>query len=156
MPKVQSRVRVLTSTQKAFDLTQDYYLREAWDPFTREIKLLNGAKEPAEGVQVWVRAWTGLTMEVEYSSFKPPEIAAVKMIKGPAFLSSFAGAWRFQPADIDKTDVEFMYSFTTPWKWLRLIIDPLIEAVFGRDIQRRLLALKDEIDRGVLAKSVSG
>ena len=155
MPKVQSRIRVLTSAQKAFDLTQDYYLRASWDPFTREIKLLRGAKEPAEGVQVWIRAWTGLTMEVEYSSFRPPEFAAVKMIKGPVFLSSFGGAWLFRPADTDETDIEFMYSFSTPWKWLRPIIDPIIKLVFGRDVRRRLKALKREIERGVLVKSAS-
>ena len=153
MPKVQSRARVLTSAKQAFDLTQDYYLREAWDPFTRDIKLLNGAKEPAEAVQVWVKAWTGFTMEVEYSSFKPPELAAVKMLRGPAFLSTFAGAWRFHAAAADETEVEFMYSFTTRWKWLRPVLDPVIRAAFGWDIRRRLQALKDEIESGALVRS---
>jgi hypothetical protein len=73
------------------------------------------------------------------------------MLQGPVFLASFAGAWHFHTATDQETDVEFMYSFTTRWRRLRPVLDPLIVVVFGRDVRKRLKALKNAIARGEIA-----
>src|SRR5262249_28397862 len=94
------------------------------------------------GVRVWVRAWTGLTMEVEYVSVNPPDAVAMKMLRGPFFFEKFAGTWLFRPAPGGLTQVIFRYSFATRWPWLRWAIDPPVRAAFRRDIRARLHGLK--------------
>jgi hypothetical protein len=91
------------SPEEVFSLTQDYARRLTLDPFLREAVLLNGASAPAVGVRAWCVARSGLGMETEYVSFNPPRVTAVKMIRGPKMLESFAGTWEFEPIQDGKT-----------------------------------------------------
>jgi hypothetical protein len=95
MPVVESSVEIRASREALFALTQDYYVRLEWDPFLRDLRFLDGATGPAPGVRVWVRARNGLSMLVEYVTVAPPERVAVKLVRGPFFFESFAGAWVF-------------------------------------------------------------
>ena len=142
MPIVEGSVLIAAPREGLFALSQDYALRKEWDPFVRELKFRGGATEAAVGVRVWVRAWTGLTMEVEYVSVNPPDAVAMKMLRGPFFFEKFAGTWLFRPAPGGLTQVIFRYSFATRWPWLRWVIDPPVRAVFRRDIRARLHGLK--------------
>ncbi|MEM8532472.1 MAG: SRPBCC family protein [Chloroflexota bacterium] len=140
--KVSSSIIVTCPREAVFRLTQDYYLRKEWDPFVREIRFLDGATEPAVGVGVWVRAWNGLTMTVEYVSYRFPSVAAIKMTKGPLFFETFGGVWRFAEVDSNSTEVTFEYGFRTRWPVLTRVLNPTIWWVFGRDIRARLAAIK--------------
>src|SRR5437764_12090787 len=97
MPVVEDSVLIAAPQGPLFALSQDYALRREWDPFVRDLKFLGGAAEAAVGVRVWVRAWTGLTMEVEYVSVNAPETVAMRMVRGPFFFEKFAGTWLFRP-----------------------------------------------------------
>ncbi len=152
MPVVEESLLIRAPPQPLFDLAQDYRLRLRWDPFLRDMRFLNDAREAAVGVRVWVKAWTGLTMVVEYVGLNRPEVVAMKMVKGPVFLRQFAGSWRFQPHPSGSTEVIFRYVFETRWRLLRWVFDPIIGWVFGRDIRERLWGLKRGVEQaGLLA-----
>ena len=119
-----------------------------WDPFVREMRFLDGAAEAGPGVRVWVRAWTGLTMEVQFTGFRPPASVAMKMLRGPWFLGQFAGTWLFKPDASGGTQVTFRYFFTA--RWLRPLLDPIIAWVFQRDVRARLRGLKRGVEQGGL------
>jgi ribosome-associated toxin RatA of RatAB toxin-antitoxin module len=141
MPVVEDSIIIKGSPESLFALCQDYALRLKWDPFLREMRFID-AQQAAVGVQVWVRAWNGLTMQVEYITLRPPHVVAMKMTKGPFFFEKFAGSWLFSAAEGGATNVLFRYSFTTRWRWLQPLLDPIIQKLFLRDIRGRLLGLK--------------
>ena len=93
-----------------FGLTQDYKRRLEWDPFLRSATLLDGAGSPGVGVRALCVDRNGTAMETEYVSFNPPRAVAIKMTRGPWFLESFAGSWRFEEVTRWRTRVEFCYS----------------------------------------------
>lgn len=142
MPVVERSVEVRAPRAALFDLAQDYRLRGEWDPFTRELRFLDGAAGAAPGVRVRVRASNGLAMEVEYVTVKRPERVAVRITRGPFLFENFAGSWVFHDAGGGATRVVFRYSFRTRWSWLRPVLDPVVAAVFGRDVAARVRGLK--------------
>ncbi len=142
MATVEASILVERDPRAVFDLSQDYALRLRWDPFLREMTLMNGASAQGPGVRTRVRAKNGLTMEVECVSFAPPRVVAVKMTDGPSIFSSFAGAWRFEPDGPERTTVLFSYSFRTRPAFLRWLVDPVARLVFLRNVRARLEGLK--------------
>jgi len=142
MSKVAASVIVAKPRVEVFCLTQDYYLRKEWDPFLREIRFLGGATAPAAGVGVFVRAWNGLAMTVEYVSYRPCESVAIKMTAGPWFLASFGGVWRFSDAAGGGTEVTFEYGYRMRGGLLGRMLDPAVRWAFGRDVRARLAGLR--------------
>jgi ribosome-associated toxin RatA of RatAB toxin-antitoxin module len=141
MAMVEDSILIDAPAERLFALSQDYRLRRAWDPFVKEMRFLNGAAEAAKGACVWVRAWTGLTMVVQFTSFRPPTSVAMKMVRGPWFFRQFAGTWLFAAQPSGQTLVTFRYAFATRRAW-RLVVDPFIRWLFQRDIRGRLRGLK--------------
>jgi ribosome-associated toxin RatA of RatAB toxin-antitoxin module len=142
MPMVEGSIVIDAPAAGLFALSQDYALRRAWDPFVRSMRFLDGAREAGKGVRVWVRAWTGLTMEVELTSFRPPASVAMRMRRGPWFLHEFAGTWLFKPLLAGGTEVTFRYSFAVRGRWLWPLLGPIIKWVFQHDVRARLRGLK--------------
>ncbi len=130
-----------------FHLSQDYARRLEWDPFLRSAALLNGASSPAVGVRALCVDHSGTAMETEYVSFNPPRAVAVKMTRGPWFLESFAGSWRFEEVAAGQTRVGFCYSLAARPRWLAWLMNPILSRVFARDTRRRLVALKAAVER---------
>jgi ribosome-associated toxin RatA of RatAB toxin-antitoxin module len=158
MPTVQDSILIHAPQEPLFRLLQDYALRLRWDPFLREMRFLDGATAAAVGVRTWVRAWTGLTMETEYTTLTSPSVVAMKMTRGQFFFAQFAGSWRLAPAETPDPGaslvrVTFRYSFTTRWPGLRPLLDPVIARVFRRDLRGRLQGLKRGAEeQGLLAQ----
>ena len=96
MPIVEGSILIKAPPDGVFALSQDYGLRREWDPFVRDMRFASGAVEAGLGVEVWVRAWTGLTMTVQFTSFRPPNSVAMKMVRGPWFFRRFGGTWLFK------------------------------------------------------------
>jgi ribosome-associated toxin RatA of RatAB toxin-antitoxin module len=142
MPTFEAAIDIRAGADALFDLTQDYDRRLDWDPFLKEARLVGGATAPGIGVRAWCVARSGLGMETEYVSFQRPQVAAVKMTRGPAMFGSFAGSWRFKTVVPDTTRVVFRYHVTARPTWLRRVLDPIFCLVFERDVVQRLEALK--------------
>ena len=140
-----------------FELSQDYNRRLEWDPFLRSAELLHGAIEAGVGVRALCVDRKGTAMETEYVSFNPPRAVAVKMTRGPWFLESFAGSWRFEELKPAQTRVAFCYSLSPrPW-WLSWLMSRILARVFARDTRRRLKAFKEAVEeRRTLGESTAG
>ncbi|MEP7122805.1 MAG: SRPBCC family protein [Byssovorax sp.] len=153
METVQDRILVEGPPEQIFDLAQDYDLRLEWDPFLRAMRFLDGAKEAAVGVRVWVKAWTGLTMTVEYITLDRPRVVAMKMLAGPFFFRHFSGSWRFLPHPAGGTEVIFKYAYEIRWTSATWLMKPAIDAMFRRDLAMRLRGLKRGAEeQGLLAR----
>jgi hypothetical protein len=74
------------------------------------------------------------------ASAKPPSTAAVKMTRGPVFLASFAGTWRFSDAGNGRTRVPFKYFYRLRWPFG--IFAERIDRAFGGETAARLDALR--------------
>lgn len=139
--KFAQLLEVEGSREAIFDLTQDYDRRLEWDPFLSGARLLGGASTPAKGVRALCTDRKGNAMEVVYVAYDPPSVAAVKMTRGPLFLQSFAGTWRFSDAGNGRTRVLFKYFYRIRWPF-----GPLagpIERAFTTETAERLVALRD-------------
>jgi ribosome-associated toxin RatA of RatAB toxin-antitoxin module len=146
MPVVQAEVEIAAAPEAVFDLAQSYELRLRWDPFLRALEQRKGSGEPTRGDRVWVRSWTGLTMEVEYGNVRRPHSVAMHMLDGPWFFELFAGTWLFHALPSGGTRVVFRYNFRTRPRLAAVLLDPIIERVFQRDIRARLAGLKRGIE----------
>jgi hypothetical protein len=134
-------IRIEAPIDDVFHRTQDYSSRLAWDPFLKRAELLHEATQAAVGVQALCTAKSGFEMTTQYVSFRPPYVAAVRMIQGPWFFESFAGTWRLESLG-DATIVHFKYHLRTRPRLLRPLLDRLARWLFARDTSRRLQALK--------------
>jgi ribosome-associated toxin RatA of RatAB toxin-antitoxin module len=146
VPIVRDSILIRQPRERIFARSQDYAERLEWDPFLREMRFLDGMTTPGTGLKVYVKAWNGLTMEVEYITYKPPEVVAMKMLKGPGFFDTFSGTWRFDEVNGTQTLVTFSYSFKSRWRLVRPILDRVIHFAFARDIRKRLTALKQSCE----------
>jgi ribosome-associated toxin RatA of RatAB toxin-antitoxin module len=147
MPTIHSTIVIAAPPDPLFRLSQDYGLRLSWDPFIRELRFLDGAVEPAVGVQVWVRAKNGLTMTVRYITVNRPSHVAMTMVKGSLLFRRFSGAWKFRELDGGKgSEVVFSYNFETRPALLRALMTPIARRVLQHDMDERLAALKRTVE----------
>lgn len=137
-----------------FRLSQDYGRRLDWDPFLRSARLVGMAREVGVGVRAWCVARSGWGMETEYVTVNPPRAAAVKMTRGPWFLDSFAGSWRFEELAAGQTRVSFRYQLRAWPRWLSWLLTPILTRVFARDSRKRLRALKEAVETRRLLSEV--
>ncbi len=155
MPNVKCRRVIHVAPADLFALAQDYGVRLEWDTFSRRLVFLDGAQQAAPGVRARGQAWNGLTMTVEYITVSPPSVAAMKMLHGPFFFSSFSGSWTFKPLGASDTIVTFNYHFATPWKWPSPVIDFVLGRVLLWEMRRRLKALQWAAEKTDILKRVS-
>ena len=138
---IEYSININSSCKQAFEISQNYNLRLQWDPFPESYKFING-DTVTTGLRVLVKAKNGQTMLVEYVSFNPPKAAAIKMIKGPWFISKFSGSWLFKETDNNHCRVTFKYSIKVRPALLRFIMAPILNFIFKRNVKHRLHALK--------------
>jgi len=144
MPRFEHSVEIDAEPAVLFDLTQDYRQRLQWDPFLKIAHLID-AEEPAVGVKAWCVAHTGVGMETEYVSYARPTVVAVKMTRGPALLSAFAGSWRFEEIQPERTRVTFTYFFEARPAILAWLLNPLLNSYLSNEMHQRVEALKHAV-----------
>ncbi len=145
MPTFERSILVRAPAAALFDLMQDYERRLAWDPFLREARLVDATRS-AVGVRAWCVDQRGRGMETEYVSFDRPHRVAVKMTRGPWIFRKFAGAWIYDAVDESVTRVTFKYHVEARLRLGRLG-DAVLTRVFAREMDARLKALAEAIDR---------
>lgn len=149
MPTASATIDIQAPSEAVFDLIHDYSRRLEWDPFLREARLIGNAFRAGVAVEarcVARRSLGGLAMETVYVSFNRPQVAAVKMTRGPSFLASFAATLRHDQIDTQTTRVTYRYNFTTRPRCLAFLLNPITQHVFHHETCRRLAALKSFIE----------
>jgi ribosome-associated toxin RatA of RatAB toxin-antitoxin module len=144
--RFQHSVVIEATPAELFALTQDYAGRLDWDPFLRSAELLEGATAASVGVRACCTAHNGWAMVTEYVSFNPPRTCAVKMIRGPRFLRSFAGSWHFDEESPGRTRVTFRYHLRAWPRSLAWLLAPVQAWLFARETRKRLQALKRAVE----------
>lgn len=150
MRSLDASVEIRAEPAAVFDLIHDYDRRLEWDPFLRQARLLGGASRAALGVRsLCVARFSngGLGMETVYVSFDRPRLAAVRMVKGPPILRSFAASLRQDPVGPGLTRVTYRFNVSTRPSWLQPVLDPVVNAFFLRETRQRLRALKRFFER---------
>ena len=137
---IKYEFEVRASAKFLFELTQDYDLRAQWDPLTTEAFLVDAAVA-APGERVRCTASNGLSMDTVYVAYKPNEVAAVKLVKGPYLFDKFAGGWQFKELSPGKTRVRFSYNVSTRPRWLSWLLTPMVVFQFKRETRKRISAL---------------
>jgi hypothetical protein len=146
----EESIDISADPHTVFDLIHDYSRRLDWDPFLREARLLDGAGSAEVGVKsVCAAHWGsgGMAMETVYVSFDRPNVAAVKMTRGPILLGEFAASLRQQAIGEARTRVTYRFKLAARPRWLRFILDPVLDAIFAREVRSRLTALKRFLER---------
>ena len=109
MPALGSITRISAPVEAVFDLVQDFDRRLQWDPFLKEVKLLNGATSVGTGTRVWFRNSMGIKMTVEYTGVRRPVMIAMKMVRGPRLFRQFVANWQFRAVGDGTTEVTCKY-----------------------------------------------
>ena len=143
--KFTESITIERTPEVVFDFSQDYTKRLNWDTFLRKADLLFGAKEAAKGVKALCVAKNGYGMVTEYVSFNRPKVIAIKMTDGPYMFKSFLGSWTFNEVAGNHTEVRFLYAyeFRLPFG----LIGPFIKSKLKREVKKRLLDLKNYIEK---------
>jgi hypothetical protein len=141
----EESIEIAASPADVFDLIHDYARRLEWDPFLKRAVILGGAAAAGRGIHTLCVAKNrlgGIGMETVYVAFDRPHLAAVKMVRGPLLLDSFAASLRQDEIASGRTRVTYKYTFETRPRWLRWACGPVCRWVFARETRGRLRALK--------------
>jgi len=86
-----------------------------------------------------------MAMDAIYVSFDRPHVAAVKMVRGPGILESFAATLRQDPVG-NQTRVTYRYNFETRPRLLRPILNLACSLFFASEVRNRLKRLKNYLE----------
>jgi len=135
--KINEQLIINRPIHLLFNLLHDYDRRLEWDPFLSEAKIISRKV----GIGCIVRSTEkklGLSMDTEYVSFKPPKLAAIRMIQGPTFLDTFTGTWLLEELSQSETKIRFHYNVVGKPRFISYFLAPL----FRYESRRRLKALQ--------------
>jgi len=162
MPRGLIREVIPATSAEVFRLLHDYEHRLDWDTLLQEAYLTDGFRVAKLGAVSVCRGRAnlgGIALKTRYVSFRPPEVAAVKMINRPLFFERFAATIRHRDLDGVSSSVEYQYNFTARPRWLRFLLHPLMNALLAMETRKRLRALKrhfEGVTRGVRSTSPRG
>ncbi len=133
------------SCEVVFDLVHDYGRRLEWDTLLQAAYLDDGFTAVALGtttVCVGRRSLGGIALKTVYVSFQRPSVAAVKMVNRPPFFHTWAASIRHEAIDQDTSRITYKFHFTARPRFLRFILEPVMQQIFLWETRKRLQALK--------------
>jgi hypothetical protein len=145
----EATVEIRACPGAIFQLTHDYSRRLEWDTLLKEARLLDGAQAAGPGVKsvcVGRSALLGLSVETVYITFDPPWLAAIEMTRGPALFGNFAASIGHEVIRPGVTRVIYRGHVETRPRWLRWLLEPLVNHGFSRETKRRLNSLKRTLE----------
>jgi hypothetical protein len=152
MPKAVVSETIPASSEAVFSLVHDYSRRLEWDTLLQKAYLepeFAVAGLGAISVCQGRRILGGLAVRTEYVSFQPGKVAAIKMLNRPPFFDVFAASIRHRSLSKNSSEVIYEFYFTAKPVWLRLILHPIMTAVFRWETRKRLTALKQFFEKSV-------
>jgi len=145
MPHGTIRDNIPAPASDVFNLLHDYGRRLEWDTLLSEAYLTDGFEQAELGAVSVCRGKMLLgriALKTRYVSFRPPGVAAVKMLNRPPLFKEFAATIRHQNLADGGSSIEYVYSFTARPKWLRPLLHPLMGWLFAWETRKRLRALR--------------
>jgi hypothetical protein len=150
MPHAKVREVIPASAGEVFALLHDYGRRRQWDTLLSEAYLTEGhaaAGVGAVSVCRGKRRLGSIALKTRYLVYKPGEVAAIRMLNRPPFFETFAATIRHGPTGRhgapESSWIEYTFTFTARPRWLRWLLQPLMGALFRRETQKRLRALRE-------------
>ena len=149
---VECRVDIDASCEEVFDAIHDYRIRLRWDTLLSRACIVDGSTEAGLGVRTLCagrNSLAGLGMETIYISFQRPRVAAVRMRRGPWFITDFVASIRhaaLPPGKENRSRVIYKFRIIARPRWLRAVLDPLLRLIFQRETRKRLVSLKRYIE----------
>ena len=140
----EETIEIAAAPELVFDVIHDYKRRLEWDPFLKEARLLDRetACVGATCRCIAKNSFGGLVMDAVYVSFDRPNVAAVKMVKGPLILKSFAATLRQERIGENRTRVTYRYNFETRPALLKPLLNIVCSRFFASEVRNRLKHLK--------------
>ena len=138
------------SATDVFRLIHDYSRRLEWDTLLQEAYFSDGFSEAAQGATSVCRGRRclgGIALKTRYVTYRPGEVAAVVMINRPPIFESFAATIRHRDLGPSESAVEYLFTFQSRPTWLRMLLNPLMNAVLVWETRKRLRALKRFFER---------
>jgi hypothetical protein len=151
-PAVECGVEIAAPCDEVFDVIHDYGIRLRWDTLLSRACIVDGSKDVGLDVRtlcVGRNTVAGFGMETVYISFNRPQVAAVRMTRGPWFIGDFVASIRHKavaPPVENRSLVIYKFRITARPRWLRATLDPLLRLVFQRETRKRLASLKRYIE----------
>ncbi len=145
MPHGSVSVLIPAPREAVFRLLHDYDRRLEWDTLLQDARLCRGWTEAQlHATSVCTGRWFlgGIAVQTEYITFKPSELAAVKMVNRPPFFEKFAASIRHRDIGDGTSSVEYVFQFTARPSWLRWLLHPLMSIVFRWETRKRLNSLR--------------
>ena len=145
MPRAILSIEIDAPCDAVFEVVHDYGCRLEWDTMLREARLLGGATAAGLGVRsVCVGTWRSgfLALETEYIRFEPGRVAAVKLTNHPPFFERFAATIRHEAISEVRSRTTYIYSFRARPRFLAPLLEPIMNAMLRREVQKRLHALR--------------
>ena len=150
MPLDTVREVIRAPSAEVFRLLHNYDRRFEWDTLLQAAYLTDGYREAQVGAVSVCKGRThlgGLELKTKYVSFRPPEVAAVKMVNRPPFFETFAATIRHHDLSHSSSSVEYKYNFTARPRCLRFILHSLMNAMLAFETKNRLRALRHFFER---------
>lgn len=142
MPQILMDAVVDADRAQLYSLFQDYRHRLEWDSYAQKIRYEKGSVTSLRGIAC-NSAWLNpLRMTVEHVPLLSPSLAAVTMLKGPFFFLRLRGSWYFRSLRSNKTRVAIECQFTSRWRCVSFILDPLLKYWIVKDCCRTLQDFK--------------
>ena len=149
MPRETVSIEIAAPCQAVFDVLHDYGCRLEWDTMLREARLLGGATVAGIGVRsVCAGTWRSafLALETEYIRFEPGRVAAVKLTNRPPFFERFAATIRHDAVSEIRSRTTYIYSFHARPRFLAPLLEPIMNAILRREVQKRLRSLRSFLE----------
>ncbi len=146
MPHGVVREVIPAPASEVFRLLHDYRKRLQWDSLLKEAYLTDSCREAQVGAISVCRGKSslgGFALKTEYVSFRPPEVAAVKLVNRPPFFDTFAATIRHQDLPGGESSIKYTYNFTARPKLFRFVLHPIMNAILKRETRKRLQSLRD-------------
>jgi hypothetical protein len=134
------------SSGEVFELVHDYARRLEWDTLLRAAYLDDGFTKSGLGVTsvcVGRRRLGGLALKTVYVSFRPPKVAAVKLVNTPPFFGRWAASIRHVDLGPGESRITYKFQFTSKPRFLRWLFEPIMLIVFRWETRKRLRALRN-------------
>ena len=128
-----------------FALLHNYERRLEWDTLLKEARLTRGceqAEKDATSLCVGKPFFGLIGVETRYVSFRPGELAAVKLINRPPFFGEFAASIRHQDNEGGSMAI-YQFRFAAKPRMFAWLLEPIMLRALKKETAKRLEALAE-------------